>query len=729
MEQSSRSGLRGRSAATGPTVDPDIPDRLRDALAGRYRLERVIGRGGSATVYQALDLKHQRTVALKVLRPELAYAVGADRFLREIEVCARLVHPHILPLHDSGDADGLLYYVMPFVSGESLRARLERSRPLPLDEALRVVRDVSEALDYAHAHGVLHRDVKPENVLLDAGHALVTDFGLAGALQAAGGGPLTAGGLVAGTPEYMSPEQAAGEAALDARSDLYALACVAYEMLAGEPPFHGAHPRAIMARHVTDPVPPLTTVRPDLPPAVAGAVARGLAKAPADRFATAAEFLRALESGQPADATPGRSVAVLPFTTLGEPGDQWLGDGLSEEIINALARLQDVRVAARTSSFAFRGGREDVRTLGRRLGVAAVLEGSVRRADDRIRVTAQLVNVADGYELWAGRFDRKLEDVFAIQDEIARQIAEALAVVLSEHEHRGRRSTPTRDMRAYECYLRGRQLFHEFRRKTLEAARGMFEQAIALDPTYALAHAGVADCSSMVYMYWGRDPAELARAESASQIALRLDPDLAEAHAARGLARALRGGFEEAEREFLTAIRLDPNGFEAHYFYARACFQHGRFARAVELFETAARIREDFQAWFFAAQSYAALHQPDAAEAAYRRSLEVTRRHLELHPGDARAVTMGAVALSRLGEREEGLRWAERALTIEPDDAGVSYNVACLFALAGVSDRALDCLRLAIAGGFWHRAWAQNDPDLDSLRDDARFQALVAGVG
>jgi serine/threonine-protein kinase len=338
------------SSTTAPDPDHEIPDALRGALATRYLVEAVVGRGGSATVYRARDLKHRRAVALKVLRAELAYAVGPERFLREIEVCARLVHPHILPLHDSGEAAGLLYYVMPFVSGESLRARLERSRPVPLDEALRVVRDVSEALDYAHAHGVLHRDVKPENVLLDAGHALVTDFGLADLLEAAGGDTLSAAGLVAGTPEYMSPEQAAGEATLDARSDLYALACLAYEMLAGEPPFSGAPPRAIMARHVCAPPPSLALTRPDLPSPVVAALSRGLAKAPEDRYATAAEFLRALESGQPPEGFPDRSVAVLPFATRGEPADQWLGDGLSEEIINALARLQGVRVAARTSS-------------------------------------------------------------------------------------------------------------------------------------------------------------------------------------------------------------------------------------------------------------------------------------------------------------------------------------------------------------------------------------------
>jgi TolB-like protein/Flp pilus assembly protein TadD len=707
-------------------MDGDVPQRLCEALSARYRVEGMIGRGGTATVYRALDLRHRRPVAIKVMRPELAFAVGADRFLHEIEVCARLVHPHILPLHDSGDADGFLYYVMPLITGESLRARLVGSGRLPLDEAVRIARDVGEALDYAHAHDVVHRDVKPENVLLDAGHALVTDFGLAAVLHGAGDPRISDPTMVAGTPEYMSPEQVAGERGVDARSDLYALACVTYEMLAGEPPFHGASPRAVMARHRYDPPPLLSLLRPDLPAAVTGALVRGLAKSPAERFATAAELLRALETERPEDAVPAPSVAVLPFTTAGEGDDAWLGDGLSEEIINAIARLREIRVAARTSSFAFRGTGEDVRAIGRRLGVTAVLEGSVRRAEDRLRVTAQLVNVADGCELWAARLDRRLADIFVIQDEIAQQLAEALAVVLSEHECRGRRPAPTANVRAYEYYLRGRQLFNEFRRRTIEAARGMFERAIAFDHDYALAYAGAADCAAILHMYWGGDPAELERAETASRTALALDPDLAEAHGSRGLALALSGGFDAAEQEFLTAIRLDPGAYEAHYFYARACFQHGRPARAAELFEVAARLRDDYQAWFFAAQARAALKQEAAAEEGYRKSLEVTRRHLELHPGDARAVTMGAVALSRLGERDEGLRWAERALAIEPEDAGVSYNVACLFALAGLADRALDCLRQAIRGGFWHRDWARNDPDLDSLRDDPRFNGLLA---
>ena len=711
---------------TSPTPR-DLFAQLDRNLAGRYRLERELGRGGMATVYLAHDLKHHRPVAIKVLRPELAASVGADRFLQEIDISARLAHPHILPLHDSGTAGDLLYYVMPYVAGESLRTWLERERPLSLEQAVKVARDVAEALDHAHRHGVVHRDIKPENILLEEGHAVVTDFGLATALATAEPGQLTAAGFAVGTPEYMSPEQAAGERQLDPRSDVYSLACVVYEMLAGEPPFHGAGARAVMARHVTDPAPPLTTVRPDLGPGVARAVARALAKAAADRHASAGDFVRALTATDAEPAGPtATGLAVLAFTNMsGSPDAEYLSDGISEEIINALSRLTGVRVASRTSSFAFKGSHDDVRAIGRRLGVGVVLEGSVRRSGDRIRVTAELVSVDDGYQLWAERYDREMQDVFLIQEQIAQSIAQALQVVFDARATGGLHRVRTPDVRAYEYYLRGRQCFHQFRRKSIEFAREMFLRAIAIDGAYAPAHAGAADCSSFLHMYWGGAAADLEQADAASRRALELDPGSSEAHAARGLAVALRGRFDDAEREFLRAIALNPGSFEAHYFYARACFQSGRLERAAELFARAAEVREDYQAWFFAAQSYAALHRDADALAAYRTSLAVTERHLELNPGDARAVTMGAVALCRLGEPAMGLEWIERALTIDPEDAGVSYNAACLYALEGQADRAMACLRDAVRGGFWHRDWARNDPDLDALREDPRFQALL----
>jgi serine/threonine protein kinase/Flp pilus assembly protein TadD len=711
---------------TDPT-ERDLFERLQTRLAGRYRLERELGRGGMATVYLAHDPKHHRSVAIKVLHPELAASVGAERFLREIEISARLAHPHILPLHDSGSAGDLLYYVMPYVAGESLRALLERERPLSLEQAVKLAQDVAEALDHAHRQGVVHRDIKPENILIEEGHAVVTDFGLAAALSRAEPGRLTGAGLAAGTPEYMSPEQAAGERQLDPRTDVYSLACVVYEMLAGEPPFHGPSARAIMARHVTDPVPPLGTARPDLAPSVSRAVDRALAKAAADRYPSAGDFVRALTAveAEPAGAAD-MGLAVLAFSNMsGNPDAEYLSDGISEEIINALSRLSGVRVVSRTSSFAFKGSHDDVRAIGRRLGVGAVLEGGVRRSGERLRVTAQLVSVADGYQLWAGRYDREMQDVFLIQEQIAENIAQALQVVFDARATGGLHRVRTPDVRAYEYYLRGRQCFHQFRRKSIEFAREMFGRAIAIDEAYAPAHAGAADCSSFLHMYWGGAPADLEQADAASRRALELDPGSSEAHAARGLAVALSGQFDDAEREFLRAIALNPGSFEPHYFYARACFQSGRLERAAELFGRAAQVREDYQARFFAAQSYAALHRDADALAAYRTALSVTERHLELNPGDARAMTMGAVALCRLGEPAKGLQWIERALTIDPEDAGVSYNAACLYALEGQPDRAIACLREAVRGGFWHRNWARNDPDLDALREDPRFQALL----
>src|SRR2546425_7481917 len=312
-------------------------ERVREdvsaALADRYAIDRVLGRGGMATVYVAEDLRHSRQVAIKVLRPDVAAAIGAERFLREIGIAARLTHPHILPLIDSGEAAGSLYYVMPYVPGESLRQRLERERRLPVRDALRAARDVGAALDYAHRQGFLHRDIKPENILLADGHALVADFGIARAMSTAGAESVTEAGLAIGTPAYMSPEQASAERELDARADLYSLACVLFEMLAGEPPFPGPNARATLARHVTERPRPVRAVRPDTPAAVEHAIARALAKDPADRFPTVAAFTAELETGAGRDATPAalgiaRSLAVLPFeNTSPDPETDYLSDG------------------------------------------------------------------------------------------------------------------------------------------------------------------------------------------------------------------------------------------------------------------------------------------------------------------------------------------------------------------------------------------------------------------
>jgi adenylate cyclase len=386
-------------------------------------------------------------------------------------------------------------------------------------------------------------------------------------------------------------------------------------------------------------------------------------------------------------------------------------------------------VASRTSSFAFKGKSEDMGEIGRKLKVTTVLEGSVRKAGAKLRVAAQLINVADGYQLWSERYDRQLEDVFAIQDEIAENIVKALRVVLSDEEKRAIEKAPTESVEAYEYYLRGRQYFHQFRRAPIQFARRMYDKAIELDPKFALAYAGIADACAFLYMYWDGSKANLEGAETASRKALELDPDLAEAHASRGFALSLKREYPEAHKEFETAIRLNPNQYEAHYLYARACVQEGRLEDAVRHYEDAARVRpEDYQALLLMATPLNRLGRKDEVQTTMRRAIQVAERHLELTPDDGRALALGASALVELGDRERGLEWARRAQAVDPDDSGILYNVACVYALAGEAEEALRGLSQAIQNGFGHKEWLEADSDFDPIREDPRFQALLKSL-
>ena len=557
---------------------PDLLDRLKTALADRYAIQEELGAGGMATVYLAEDLKHERQVAVKVLRPDLAAALGSERFLREIKIAAGLTHPHILPLHDSGDANGFLYYVMPYIEGESLRERLAREKQLPLDDAVQIAREVADALGSAHSHDVVHRDIKPENILLEEGHAVVADFGIARAISAAGGEKLTETGLSIGTPAYMSPEQGSGGTEIDGRSDLYSLGCVLYEMLTGHPPFTGTTAQEILVRHATDPVPSIRAARTTIPDGVEQAVIKALAKVPADRFATAQGFAEALadvaltssrralltRTAAPAE----RSIAVLPFTNMSpDPENEYFSDGMSEEIINALTQLKGLRVAARTSSFSFKGKSVDIADVGARLKVETVLEGSVRKAGNKLRITAQLISVADGYHIWSERYDREMDDVFAIQDEIATAIAERLKVALVGETDRPLVKPPTENLEAYQLYLEGRFLWN---RRELRRALECFERTVALDPDYALAHAGVADAYGLLGFSSIIHPVEAApKARQAAERALQLDDTLAEAHWAFAYVSFIYDrDWPTAAREFERAIELNPSYVPARYMYA-----------------------------------------------------------------------------------------------------------------------------------------------------------------
>ncbi len=709
---------------------------LESALASRYRLDRELGRGGMATVFLAIDLRHDRKVALKVLHPELSSALGPDRFLREIKLAARLNHPHIVPLFDSGEAGGFLYYVMPVVEGESLRDRLLRDGQLPLEECLILVRGIASALDYAHRQQIVHRDIKPENVMLQEGEAVVMDFGIAKAVSVASSDTLTQTGMMIGTPAYVSPEQAAGELQIDGRSDQYSLACVLYEMLSGKKPFTGPTAQAVLSKRFSEPVPSIRTVYPGASEYLETAVLRALAKDSSARFSTTMEFAKALVATQlntpEGGATQGgaaqaKSIAVLPFNNMSsDPEGDFFADGIAEEIINALSKIKSLKVSSRTSSFSFKGKNEDIREIGRRLQVNTILEGSVRKSGKRLRLTAQLINASDNAQLWAERYDRELEDVFEIQDEIASSIVSALRVVLSDDEKRAIEQVQTANVEAYGFYLRGRQYFHQHRGKSHEYARQMFERAIELDPEYALAYCGIADCCSFLYQYFDASPGNLKRADSASLRALELAPGLAEAHASRGLAVSLSGRYEEADRHFEMAMRLDAKSFEAAYFYARSCTAQGKNADAAKWYERAISVRpDDYASLALLATVYTSLGDTEKSIQFSRRAYDTARKHLELTPDDPRALYMGAMSLTTLGESEKAREWNRRALAMDPDDPSVLYNIACAFALEDQPREAISALKKALECGFGHWSWIDHDGDLDSLRDNAEFRELL----
>lgn len=426
-----------------------------------------------------------------------------------------------------------------------------------------------------------------------------------------------------------------------------------------------------------------------------------------------------------AKASP--SIAVLPFADMSQTGDQaYFCDGIAEEIISALSRIAGLRVAGRTSSFRVRSPAGDSREIGRQLGVRTLLEGSVRKSGDQLRIAVQLIDAVNGFHLWAERYDRQLIDIFRTQDDIAQNVVQALEITLSPAETSALRKPATRDIQAYDCYMRGRKFYYEYSPRAMEFAIQMFERAAELDPNYAQAYAGLADCWSYTYLYSDRSEAVRARADSASLKAAELDPGSAQALASRGLSLSLSGRNEEAERAFEAAIRIAPDLFEAHYFHARHCFALGQLERAIAQYEGAIRARpEDYQSPLLVAQSYEVLGRPADAAAARRQGISLAERHLVLNPDDARALYMAANGLAALGERERSRQFLERALAIQPDDPMLRYNAGCIFAMLGLLDPALDCLERAVRGGLTQKGWYVHDSNLDPLRSLPRFQELL----
>jgi serine/threonine-protein kinase len=598
----------------------DVLRMLQEGLAGRYTVERELGRGGMAAVFLARDLRHDRLVALKVLHPELAGSIGTDRFAREIRFAARLQHPHILPVHDSGDVPGtggqptLLWFSMPYIDGESLRERLNRDRQLPLPEAIRLTREVADALEYAHGQGLIHRDIKPENILLSGGHALVADFGVARATgSGTGESPaLTGTGLAIGTPAYMSPEQATGEHSLDARSDLYSLGCVLYEMLAGEPPYGGPTAHVILARMLTEAPRPLGTIRQGLPPAVERIVSTAMARSPADRFPSVAEFSRELEAVAALITTPGSGtvtsslprkrrpvglfamlafgfilgigalfawrqsqsdapaegtvlLAVLPFENEGDSTDGYFADGMTDEVRSKLSSLPDFQVIARASSAQYRGSTKSLREIADELGVRYLLTGTVRRVrgENRVQVRPELVEVVrSGATVgrWERPFDAALDDMFKVQSDIAGQVAIALKGELATASIPQTSAAPTSNIAAYDEFLRGEQSYYGSSGSvSLRQAVDRYESATTLDSAFARAWSRLAMVRASMYL--NADPS-LANAEAArtsAERAMRLDPRLPEAYLALGNYHGLvRADFPKAIEIYIKGLALAP---------------------------------------------------------------------------------------------------------------------------------------------------------------------------
>jgi serine/threonine protein kinase/Flp pilus assembly protein TadD len=713
-----------------------LPPTLEGRKLGHYRLLEKIGAGGMGEVYRAQDEHLERKVAIKILPAgTLPDEAARRRFRQEALLLSKLEHPNIATIHDFDTEDGIDFLVTEYVAGATLSQKLAGG-PLSEREIVRLGMQLAEGLAAAHEQGLAHRDLKPENLRITPdGRIKILDFGLArpmvpvGDITTAETAEIADAPGISGTLAYMAPEQLRGEPA-DARSDLYSAGVVLYEMATGRRPFAARLAPALIDAILNQaPLPP-SRLRPGLSSRLEELILRSMEKNPEHRYQSARDLLADLRRLAAApEGQPGKSLAVLYFENLGgQKEDEYFRDGITEDITTELSKIAGLQVFSRSAVLAYRDKPVTPAHVGQQLNAAYVLEGSLRREGERLRVTAKLAETRSGHTVWAERYDRQLQDVFAIQAEIAHNIARALRLMLTEREKRSIEKVPTADVQAYDFYLRGRQFFHQFRRKGFDFARQMFARAIELDPGYARAYAGIADCCSFLYFYWDSSDANRKQADEASRQALELDPDLAEAHASRGLALSLQKQYEQAQGEFEIAMRLNPRSYEAYYFYARNCYAQGNLEEAVYWFEQASRVYpEDYQAPMLMASALHGLGRKREAEATYRRGLDAAIKHLELYPGDARALYFGANALSQIGDRERSRDWAARAVAMEPEEPQVLYNVGCVYALLGEADLAIDCLEKCITGGWGQKEWMAHDPDLAPLHGHPRFEALVKG--